>query len=95
MTATISRPESVATLGDTIYRQKLRSSLEPAQNGIFVAIDVNTELAYLGDTPTEALKSALAAAPKDLFHIVRVGAGAALTSSSLVKHGYMGRVFGG
>jgi hypothetical protein len=43
-----------ATDGLEYYRQELKSRLEPAHNGEFVAIDAAARLYALGKTPVEA-----------------------------------------
>jgi len=67
-------PKAIAETGEKIYRDKYRKDLEATQLGKFVAIDVETQAAYLGDTSEEALSSARDASPKGVFHLIRIGA---------------------
>ena len=73
MSVQMSNPKAVAEAGDRIYRAKFQESFEQQHRGKFVAIDVNSEEAYLGDTPEEAINKARQASPKGAFHLVRVG----------------------
>ena len=63
----------LAEAGQKIYRERWQSSLEPARNGEFAAIDVVTGNAVVAEEPHEALKKAMAANPESFFHIVRIG----------------------
>lgn len=69
----LSDPDKIAELGEKIYRERYKERYEHEHPEKFVAIDVNTESAYLGETPEDALEKAMAAAPDGVFHLVRVG----------------------
>ena len=69
----LSNPKAVAERGEEIYTQKYKGAFESEHPGKFVAIDVMSEKAYIGDSPVEALEAARKDAPKGLFHLVRVG----------------------
>ncbi|MBI3679244.1 MAG: hypothetical protein HY235_02465 [Acidobacteria bacterium] len=66
-------PKVLAKLGEDIYRLKFQEEYEREHHGKFVAINVQTSAATLGDTAEEALEKARAADPDDLFHLIRVG----------------------
>jgi hypothetical protein len=66
-------PEQVSQRGEDIYKNKLKSTLEPKENGRFVVIDVASEDYFLGDTILEALESARKKYPNGLFHTIKVG----------------------
>jgi len=69
----LSNLNEIARLGEEIYQGRYRERYEREHPEKFVAIDVNTESAYLGATPEEALDKALSAAPDGAFHLVQVG----------------------
>jgi len=59
--------------GQTAYRQRLASVLEPAHNGEFVAVEPDSGRYFLGNTATAALVAAHGAMPNNLFYLTRVG----------------------
>ena len=69
----LSNPQAIAEAGEKIYREKYQARFEEEHLGKFVAINVLTEEAYLGDLPEEAFQKARKAAPKGLFHLMRIG----------------------
>jgi hypothetical protein len=72
--------QDIAQRGEAIYRQKYQEELEKSCNGKFVAVNVNTGEITVGDTSTEAVRSALEKDPSGLFHLMRVGYQAALAA---------------
>lgn len=66
-------PEEVAFKGDGIYKNKLKSRLEPRDNGKFVAIEVISEDYFVGDSILEALEKAKKKYPNKLFHTIKIG----------------------
>jgi hypothetical protein len=70
----LSDPKAVADAGERIYERQYRADFEKQHPGRFVAIDVLTEKAFLGDRPEEALQRAKEANPQGIFHLIRVGA---------------------
>jgi hypothetical protein len=68
-------------LGQRFYDEKLKSELEPAHNGRFVAIEPESGQYFLHDNGTAALIHAHDRLPGRLFYLVRVGYGAADTVS--------------
>ena len=66
-------PRQIAERGTEIYQRRYRSDYESKWRGRFVAIDVNTEQAYVADFSEEALAKARAAAPHGVFFLIRIG----------------------
>lgn len=69
----LSNPKAIADRGEAIYLKKYKDAYEAEKLGKFVAIDVVSEHAYVGDSPDEALELARKEAPKGLFHLIKVG----------------------
>ena len=63
MNLQMTNPQQVAEAGQKIYQDRYQQEFERLQPGKFVAIDVKTETPYIGDTASDALQAALAAAP--------------------------------
>ena len=83
----ITTPEQVARKGEEIYIKKLKSILEPKENGRFVAIDVISEEYFLGDTVLEALEKAREKYSDRLFHTIKIGYQGIFKMGSYVKCG--------
>jgi len=66
-------PEQIAEKGESLYREKLKAILEPAQNGRFVAIEVVSGEHYVGDTIIEAVEAARKKYPNRLLHTIKIG----------------------
>ena len=66
-------PKAIVEAGERIYRDKYQKEYEANHRGKFLAIDVQTEEAYLGDTSEEPLRAGRNVSPKGIFHLVRVG----------------------
>lgn len=77
----LSTPKAIAERGEQIYQQNYRVSYERDHTGKFVAIDVTTERAFLGDTPEGALDLAKADSPMGIFHLIQIGFPAAFRVS--------------
>jgi hypothetical protein len=73
MTAPFSDPKAIAEAGEAIYRDMYQKDYEQNQRGKFVAININTKAATLGDTAGDALLKAKKADPHGIFHLIRVG----------------------
>lgn len=72
-TPSISDPQAVADRAESIYRDKYQEQYEDKHEGKFVAIDVATEKAYIGESPGQALQRARDADATSVFHLIRVG----------------------
>lgn len=68
-----SNPTAIAEAGERIYNEQYRANFEREHSGKFVAINVHTEHATLGDTPEAALEQAKKNDPSGVFHLIRVG----------------------
>ena len=64
--------------GERIYRERYQSDFESRYRGQVVAIDVNSERAFVAPTMTEAGNRGRAACPRGFFCFLRVGAPAVL-----------------
>jgi len=73
MTLSLSDPKAVAEAGERIYAEKYREKYEKEHWGKFVAIDVLTSDAFLGDTAEQALEEAREKSPQGIFHLILVG----------------------
>jgi hypothetical protein len=70
----------VAEVGERIYNIRYRREFERVYPGRFVAIDVTSEEAFVGDSSDHALDAAEAHRPQGVFHLVRVGSPSAFTA---------------
>jgi len=68
-----SSPKEMAAAGEAIYNEKYRAAFEVEHPGKFVAIDINTEKAWVNDTPEGALGVAQDECPNGMFHLIKVG----------------------
>ena len=75
--ATTGQIEQIAVRGQAIYDRSLKTQLEPALNGQFVAVDVDTETYVVAPNAEEALRLARERQPGKVFFLARVGARAA------------------
>lgn len=67
-------PLKAAERGEEIYQRKYKSDFEHLYPGKFVAINIATENAYVGDSPEDAITKAQEAREKGMFHLIKVGA---------------------
>lgn len=67
-------PNSIAEKGEALYREKFQAEYEVRYPGKYLAIDVNSALPYIADTPEQAVEALLQANPHAYYHIVRIGA---------------------
>ena len=73
MNLQMTNPQQVAEAGQKIYQDRYQQEYERLHPGEFLAIDVNTETPYIGDTASDALQAALAASPAGVFHLIKIG----------------------
>lgn len=66
-------PKQLAEKGEAIYKTKYQKEYEKLYPGKYVAIELSTEKAYVGDTPEGAVELLQRESPKSYFHLVRVG----------------------
>ena len=73
MSPLFSSPKEIAERGEKIYAEKFKLQYEREYQGKFVAIDLTTETAFVGDTPEGVLDEARKASPNGIFHLIQVG----------------------
>ncbi len=94
-TPSLSNPKSVAEAGEKIYKDKYKQEYERDHLGEFVAIDVRSQRATLGDSAESALERARQNDPNGIFHLIRVGfTGAFQVSYSYARHADNDWLFG-
>jgi hypothetical protein len=69
----------LARKGERLYDTKLKSVLEPAHKGKFVAIEVDSGDYFLGESLIDALGKAESKHPEKQFYFARVGFRAAIS----------------
>ncbi len=75
----------IAEAGAEIY-DTIKSQYEPAKNGKFLAIDIDSKDGFLGSTSSEAVELARKAHPNKVFYVVKIGFSAAETLASLASN---------
>lgn len=93
VTMQITNPKAIATLGEKIYTDKYREAYEQDHPGKFVAIDISTEEAFVGNTAEAALDAAQTASPTGVFHLIKVGSPGAFRVS-YASNGHLDWIFG-
>jgi hypothetical protein len=78
--------QEIAEKGTALY-QEMKAKYEPADNGKFLAIEVEKSKVYMGTTSGEALEQARAENPGKLFYVVKVG----FDSAETLAHSLVGR----
>lgn len=76
--------QKIAETGTKIY-ETIKLKYEPAQNGKFLAIDIESKDIFLGNTSSEAVERAREAHPDKVFYVVKIGFSAAETLASLAS----------
>ena len=64
---------SLAEKGREFYNQNLKSLLEPAENGKFVAIEPESGRYFVGKTTRETMDKAHREMPDNKFYLQRIG----------------------
>ena len=64
--------QKIASEGSKIYEQ-IKVQYDPKENGKFLAIDIDSKQAYLGNTSAEAVVLAREKHPKKIFYVVKIG----------------------
>ena len=72
-------PKLSAEIGRRIYDERYRRDFEAKYRGKYVAIELETGVATVGDNMNDAMEKARTAVPEGWFHVIRVGPRAALT----------------
>ena len=76
--------QKIGEEGAKIY-EKIKSQHEPEHNGKFLAIDIDTEESFLGNTSSEAVEAARRSYPNKVFYVVKIGSAAADILARLEK----------
>lgn len=74
--------QKIAVAGAKIYNT-IKSQYEPVQSGKFLAIDIESNDVFIGNTSSEAVELARKAHPNKIFYVVKIGFSAAETLASL------------
>lgn len=77
----LATPEAIAQAAQAIYETRYKFDMETRHDGKFVAIDVLGGGCHLGDSAHAALQSARGEVPHGVFHLIRVGAPGAFSST--------------
>lgn len=72
----------IAEAGAEIY-DEIKLQYEPAQNGKFLAIDIESKDTFVGNTSSEAVELARKAHPNKVFYVVKIGFSATETLATL------------
>jgi hypothetical protein len=80
-----TNPQEIAEAGRKIYADKYQADYERRYPGQFVAIDVESEEAFVAQQPEEAVKRAREALPQSLLHLIKIGSSGAFRVS-YTKH---------
>jgi hypothetical protein len=60
-------------LGIASIYDKIKANYDSKEKGKFLAIDIDSEEVYLGNTSTDALEFAKQAHPNKVFYVVKIG----------------------
>ncbi len=78
--------QQIAEKGKTIYEQ-VKINYDPKEKGKFLAIEVDTEKVYLGNTSADAVALAKQNHPNKVFYVVKIGFDVAETmAKSFIEH---------
>lgn len=64
--------QKIAEEGAKIYDQ-IKVNYDPKEKGKFLAIDIESKNAYLGNTSAEALELARQNHPNKVFYVIKIG----------------------
>ena len=64
--------QRIADEGAKIY-EHIKVNYDPKEKGRFLAIDIDSKKAYMGNTSAEALESARSKHPNKVFYVVKIG----------------------
>ena len=93
ITMSILNPQEAAESGERIYQKKYKQDYEQKYLGKFVAIEINSENAFIADQPEQALEKARTAVPAGVFHLIKVGASGAFRISYSCDYARSERLF--
>ncbi len=78
--------QKIAEEGAKIY-ELVKIRFEPASNGKFLAIDIESKDTFIAATSSEAVELARKAHPDKVFYVVKIGFSAAETLATLGSNG--------
>jgi hypothetical protein len=87
-------PSEIAAAGEKIYQEQYQAKYEKEYFGKYVAINIRTGAATVGDTAEAAMNSARTERGDGLFHLIRVGFPSVYSSSSQTPYGPKDWLFG-
>jgi len=64
--------QRIAEEGAKIY-QRIKDQYDPKEKGRFLAIDIESQKSYLGDSSAEALEVARKNHPNKIFYVIKIG----------------------
>lgn len=64
--------EKIAREGTRIY-EKIKSNYDPKEKGKFLAIEIESQKAYLGTASADAVNTARQSHPNKIFYVVKIG----------------------
>ena len=71
--STTNTPEHIAKQGAEIYKEQYKSLYEPGHNGEYVAIEVESQQAFLAESLEASYQKAKEKFPQHLFYFVKIG----------------------
>ena len=74
--------QKIAEEGAKIYERE-KAKYEPQKNGNFLAIDIESQELFLGNTSSDAVELARKAHPEKVFYVIKIGHSVAETLASL------------
>jgi hypothetical protein len=92
MATNFNNPRAISEAGKEIYQRLYKAEYEKSLFGKFVAINIVEQSATIGDTSSEALRSARTRHPKGLFHLIRVGHSGAVEVGLAHRHVHADRI---
>ena len=66
-------PQAIAEKGEAIYLKKYKIEFETRYPNKFVAIEIDSGQAFIGNTAEEAIEKAQTERDGGLFHLIKVG----------------------
>ncbi len=69
----IKNPQEIVTQGQKIYDEKYRVKFEKQHPGQFVAIEIQSKEAFVGETPERAYELVQKKHPMGVFHLIKIG----------------------
>lgn len=79
--------QRIAEEGAKIYDQ-IKVNYDPKEKGKFLAIDIDSKEAYLGNTSAEALELARQNHPNKVFYVVKIGFDVAETMAKMFTENF-------